>query len=150
MLYSPYQDSLNRKLKCRVQIKNVQKKASQLQKDAEKILRTQMKKYPVLQPYARTPYTTYLIRLVFLIPFVIFLGPLLGLIGSLGKPGHQLHVKLQSGVSRCTRHVLRNQVYFQDWVGMTSFEDPFSAVLLHAAAQHPVLVDMKSISEQVS
>lgn len=68
-----------------MQVKTVQKKVLQLQKDAEKLLRTQMKKYPALQPYARTPYTTYIVRLVVLAPLVIFLGPLLGLIGSLGK-----------------------------------------------------------------
>lgn len=66
----------------------MQKKALQLQKDAEKILRTQMKKYPALQPYARAPYTTYVIRLVVLAPVAIFLGPMLGLIASLGKHSH--------------------------------------------------------------
>lgn len=49
------------------------------------MLRTQMKKYPALQPYAKTPYTTYILRLGVLVPVFIFLGPLLGLIGSLGK-----------------------------------------------------------------
>ena len=70
---------------CHMQVRNVQKKVSQLQKDGEKVLRTQMKKYPALQPYAKTPYTTYILRLGVLVPLFIFLGPLLGLIGSLGK-----------------------------------------------------------------
>ncbi|KAL3131317.1 hypothetical protein ABBQ38_000607 [Trebouxia sp. C0009 RCD-2024] len=67
------------------QVRNVQKKVAQLQKDGEKVLRTQMKKYPALQPYAKTPYTTYILRLGVLLPLFIFLGPLLGLIGSLGR-----------------------------------------------------------------
>ena len=68
-----------------MQVRNVQKKVPQLQKDGEKVLRTQMKKYPALQPYAKTPYTTYILRLGVLVPLFIFLGPLLSLIGSLGK-----------------------------------------------------------------
>lgn len=67
-----------------MQVKQAQRKFFQLQKDGEKILRTQMKKYPVLQPYARTPYTTIILRLAVLTPFIIFLGPLLTLLGSLG------------------------------------------------------------------
>lgn len=71
-----------------MQVKTVQRKVLRLQKDAEKILRAQMKKYPALQPYARAPYTTYIVRMAVLAPLIIFLGPLLGLIASLGKPHH--------------------------------------------------------------
>ena len=68
-----------------VQVAQAQKKVLKIQKDLETLLRTQMKKYPALQPYARKPYTTIIVRMLVATPFIIFLGPILGLIGRLGK-----------------------------------------------------------------
>ena len=61
----------------------MQKKFQKVQKDGEIMLRTFMKKYPVLQPYARKPYTTYLFRALVAMPIIIFIGPLLSLVGVL-------------------------------------------------------------------
>lgn len=67
------------------QVAQAQKKVLKIQKDLETLLRTQMKKYPALQPYARKPYTTIIVRMLVATPFIIFLGPILGLIGRLGR-----------------------------------------------------------------
>lgn len=95
---------------CHVQVKSVQKKVLQLQKDAEKILRTQMKKYPALQPYARTPYTTIIVKSVALFPFVIFLGPLLGLIASLGKSSNPSSAAEKTSLLLCPVCAKRVQI----------------------------------------
>lgn len=65
------------------QVKQIQKKLLKVQKDGEIMLRTFMKKYPALQPYARKPYTTYIFRAVVALPFITLLGPLLSLVGVL-------------------------------------------------------------------
>ena len=57
-----------------------------VQKDGELLLRTFMKKYPALQPYARKPYTTFLVRALAITPFLIFCGPIFAFLGGLGKP----------------------------------------------------------------
>ncbi len=49
------------------------------------MLRKQMKKFPALQPYARKPYTTYIFTFLVATPFIIFTGPVLSLLGLLGK-----------------------------------------------------------------
>lgn len=49
------------------------------------MLKQQMKKFPALQPYARKPYTTYIFTALVATPFIIFTGPVLSLLGFLGK-----------------------------------------------------------------
>ncbi len=56
-----------------------------MQKDGEIMLKQQMKKFPALQPYARKPYTTYIFTALVATPFIIFTGPVLSLLGLLGK-----------------------------------------------------------------
>ena len=68
-----------------MQVKQVQKKVLKLRRDTESALRAQMKKYPALQPYARKPYTTWIISVVAAVPLVIAVGPLLALLGVIGK-----------------------------------------------------------------
>lgn len=75
---------------CLFQVKQIQKKLQKVQKDGEIMLRTFMKKYPVLQPYARKPYTTYLFRALVTIPIITFIGPVLSLAGVLTSKLHLL------------------------------------------------------------
>jgi len=56
-----------------------------VQKDGEIMLKQQMKKMPALQPYARKPCTTYIFTFLVATPFIIFTGPVLSLLGLLGK-----------------------------------------------------------------
>ena len=70
---------------CSVQVKQAQKKVLKLRKDLESSLRTQMKKYPALQPYARKPYTTWIISVVAAGPLCIDVAPLLSVLRAIGK-----------------------------------------------------------------
>ncbi len=67
-----------------MQVQQAQKKVHKVWKNWEIALRTQMRKFPALQPFARKPYTTYLLTALAASP-VFFIGPILGLIGSLGE-----------------------------------------------------------------
>ena len=51
-------------------------------KELEALLAAQMKKVPQLKPYAKPPFTTYIILAALAAPFFTIL-PLLGLIGEL-------------------------------------------------------------------
>ena len=60
-----------------MQVKNGQKQVAQVQRKLEAALRTQMKKYSALQPYARKPYTSYIIYFAAGLPIIVFFVPIL-------------------------------------------------------------------------
>ena len=75
-----------------MQVKNGQKQLTQLQRKLEAALRTQMKKYPALQPYARKPYTSYIIYFAAALPAAVFLLPILGTLVAIFTGTTQLHL----------------------------------------------------------
>lgn len=67
------------------QVKQAQKKVLRLRKDLESALRTQMKKYRPLQPYARKPYTTWILSVTAAVPVLVAVRLVLAVFGILGR-----------------------------------------------------------------
>lgn len=66
-----------------VQVRNGQKQLQQLQRKLQAALRAQMKKTPALQPYARKPYTSYIVYFIAAVPALVFVSFVLPILGTI-------------------------------------------------------------------